>query len=99
MVAALEHTIGALEVVTDCRSVWDGFHGGKKNGNHDLWKRLEQARSDRNIQCKWMRAHCTWEEARITGVEHDDWAGNDAADKIAKAGASRHGANENGQIS
>ena len=63
VVAALEHTIGPLEVITDCRSVWDGFQGrplektrgGQKRQKHTMQIDASALHLGRS-QAHWSRA-------------------------------------------
>ena len=69
MVEAIEATTGSIRVVTDCKSVWEGFVAGKAHGDQDLWKRIFEGRRGRTITCEWMRAHQSEQEARVLGIK------------------------------
>ena len=95
---ALEQTQGEIQVITDCKSVHNGMHGGARNSDLDLWRRVDSETKERRVKVKWMKAHCTEEEAVRRGVDRGDWKGNDEADKAAKEGVKQHSENERAKM-
>eukprot|EP00972_Heterocapsa_arctica_P020996 3093127-Heterocapsa_arctica.AAC.1 len=43
------------------------------------------------MSIRWVKAHLKVDKAQAAGVSHEDWLGNDHADKQAKEGAEKHG--------
>eukprot|EP00972_Heterocapsa_arctica_P089634 13218854-Heterocapsa_arctica.AAC.1 len=83
--AEVRALVAALEKTT--RGV---VHKGKHS---DLWKRIKE-KLDKRISIRWVKAHLKVEKAAAAGVPHEDWFGNDQADKQAKEGAEKHGYTE-----
>eukprot|EP00972_Heterocapsa_arctica_P110670 16293993-Heterocapsa_arctica.AAC.1 len=61
-----------------------------KEKHSDLWQRVRD-KLDKVTSIRWVKAHPKAEKAASVGVSHDDWFGNDQADKQAKAGTEQHG--------
>lgn len=92
-IMALEESSGPIRISTDSQYVKNGIqtwiHGWKKNGwrtaarkpvkNQDLWMRLDELASSRDVKWAWVRGHSGHAE-------------NDRADALARKGAGENGA-------
>eukprot|EP00972_Heterocapsa_arctica_P047623 7023970-Heterocapsa_arctica.AAC.1 len=96
LLAALEKSIGRIEVITDNQYVRDTANGLLTGGivhkgkHSDLWN-IIQNNIEKLISIRWVKAHLTQDKAVAQGVTYEDWYGNDQADQQAKAGAEKHG--------
>ena len=62
--------------------------------NVDLWQQIEailESRGGGAVKVTKVKAHATMKEVENGDVSHRDKLGNDAADSLAVAGASKHG--------
>ena len=93
-VEGLEVTSGPITIWTDCRAVLRGFHrladSPAKRHHGDLWARAQKAAAGREIAVKWIKSHQTEREAAARGWTFAQWAGNQAVDVLAGAGAGQH---------
>ena len=93
-VEGLEVTHGPITIWTDCKAVLRGFHrlsdNPAKRHHGDLWERAQKAAAGREIGVKWIKSHQKEQEAVMRGWTSAQWAGNQAVDALAGAGAGQH---------
>ena len=91
-----------VDIVSDCKSVVDTYNGciadacaaGRALG--EVWREIADTKTQLRrwgqvAPVRWVPAHQSPEQARAGKITETDRAGNEAADELAKAGASLHG--------
>ena len=99
MYMCLQHSIGALVIITDCKAVADGLLAGPEvccratRPYSEIWVRVWDKIQDigrDHIQVIWVPSHTSWREAQARGVEWLHFRANKLADTFAKRGARGH---------
>ena len=65
-----------------------------KRHHGDLRERAQKAAAGSSITVRWVKSHLTEREAVKRGWTCAQWAGNQAADVLAGAGAAQHAVSE-----
>ena len=100
ILCGLRATTGKVVITTDCRGAWLGCRAlarttvlprwARVSNASDLWRAIHESGRLQDATLRWMPAHQTVDELVKKGYAVEDWAGNDAADRAAKATAARH---------